>query len=139
MKLSLLFDNKEISIEEMEKSISNSSKFGVFDLSNAFVEGDKKRAVRIIETLKAEGTQPPLVLWALSKEIKNLYTVIEEGNTKSIWGPKFYLDSLSKRAKTLSSAKIKKSLKDVAEIDMAIKGLSNKSPWQSIRDLALDL
>ena len=139
MKLSLLFDNKEISIEEMEKSISNSSKFGVFDLSNAFVEGDKKRAVRIIETLRAEGTQPPLVLWALSKEIKNLYTVIEEGNTKSIWGPKFYLDSLSKRARTLSSAKIKKSLKDVAEIDMAIKGLSNKSPWQSIRDLALDL
>jgi head-tail adaptor len=34
-------------------------------------------------------------------------------------------------------AKITKSLKDIAEIDAAIKGLSDKSPWQSIRDLAL--
>ena len=28
--------------------------------------------VKIIEILKAEGTQPPLVLWALSKEVNNL-------------------------------------------------------------------
>ena len=35
-------------------------------------------------------------------------------------------------------SKIKNSLKDIAEIDAAIKGLSDKSPWQSIRDLALN-
>ena len=45
---------------------------------------------------------------------------------------------LSKRSKSLSSSKIKNSLKDIAEIDAAIKGLSDKSPWQSIRDLALN-
>ena len=138
MKLSLLFPDQEISMENMEKSISNSSKFGIFDLSNSFLEGNKKRTVKIIEMLKAEGTQPPLVLWALSKEVNNLYTVIEEGNTNGIWGPRYYLDLLSKRSKSLSSSKIKNSLKDIAEIDAAIKGLSDKSPWQSIRDLALN-
>tara|TARA_B100000401_G_C52417416_1_gene536484 strand:- start:66 stop:602 length:537 start_codon:yes stop_codon:yes gene_type:complete len=138
MKLSLLFPEQEISMENMEKSISNSSKFGIFDLSNSFLEGNKKRTVKIIEMLKAEGTQPPLVLWALSKEVNNLYTVIEEGNTNGIWGPRYYLDLLSKRSKSLSSSKIKNSLKDIAEIDAAIKGLSDKSPWQSIRDLALN-
>ena len=137
-KLSLLFPEQDISLEHMEKSISNSSKFGIFDLSNSFLEGNKKRTVRIIETLRAEGTQPPLVLWALSKEVSNLYTVMEEGSTKSIWGPRYYLDLLAKRSKKLSPFQIKNSLKEIAEIDAAIKGLSDKSPWQSIRELALN-
>ena len=137
-KLSLLFPEQEISLEHMEKSISNSSKFGIFDLSNSFLEGNKKRTVRIIETLRAEGTQPPLVLWALSKEVSNLYTVMEEGSTKSIWGPRYYLDLLAKRSKKLSPFQVKNSLKEIAEIDAAIKGLSDKSPWQSIRELALN-
>ena len=137
-KLSLLFPEQDISLEHMEKSISNSSKFGIFDLSNSFLEGNKKRTVRIIETLRAEGTQPPLVLWALSKEVSNLYTVMEEGSTKSIWGPRYYLDLLAKRSKKLSPFQVKNSLKEIAEIDAAIKGLSDKSPWQSIRELALN-
>ena len=133
-----LFSEQKITLANMEKSISNSSKFGIFDLSNSFLEGNRKRTVRIIETLRAEGTQPPLVLWALSKEINNLYKVLEQGTTKNIWGPRYYLDLLSKRSSSLSYSKIKDSLKDIAEIDAAIKGLSDKNPWQSIRDLALD-
>ena len=138
MKLSLLFPDQDISLGDMEKSISNSSKFGIFDLSNSFLRGNKQRTVKIIETLRAEGTQPALVLWALSKEINNLYKVLEDGNTKNIWGPRYYLDLLSKRAKEIPNSKIKNSFKDIAEIDASIKGLSDKSPWQSIRKLALD-
>jgi DNA polymerase-3 subunit delta len=137
MKLVLLFPSQDISIEDMEESISNASKFGIFDLSNSLLTGNKQRTVRIIETLKAEGTQPPLILWALSKEINNLYKVIEDGSSKNIWGPRYYLDLLSDKANKMPRAKITKSLKDIAEIDAAIKGLSDKSPWQSIRDLAL--
>ena len=138
MKLALLFPLKRIDLQMMEKSISNASTYGIFDLSNAFISGDKKRTIKIIEVLKSEGTQPPLILWALSKEIYNLYKVIEEGSSKSIWGPRHYLDQLSKRAQKTSRAKIKKSLKDIAEIDTAIKGLSEKNPWHSIRELALN-
>ena len=137
MKLSLLFQNQEISIHDMEKSISDGSKFGIFDLSNVFLEGDKKKTMKIIESLRAEGVQPPLLLWALSKEIYNLFKVVEEGNTKNIWGPRYYLELLSKRANDLPRVKIKTGLKDIAEIDASIKGLSDKSPWQSIRDLAM--
>ena len=139
IKLSLLFDGESISLNKMEKSISNSSRYGIFDLSHAFVEGDKTRMVKIIEILKAEGAQPPLVLWALSKEVNNLYKVLETGSAGDIWGPRYYLDALSKRARKMSLSKIKKSLKEIAEIDSSIKGLSKKSPWQSIRDLVIDL
>ncbi len=138
MKLSLLFPSQIIDFPMMEKSISNSSSYGIFDLSNAFVVGNKKKTIKIIELLKSEGTQPPLILWALSKEIYNLYKVVEEGSSKNIWGPRHYLDLLSQRAKRISRSKIKSALQDIAEIDTAIKGLSKNNPWQSIRELALN-
>ena len=43
MKLSLLFPEQEISMENMEKSISNSSKFGIFDLSTLWRAIKKER------------------------------------------------------------------------------------------------
>jgi len=137
IKLSLLYPNKEIGLEEMKSCISNASKFGIFDLSNAFVSGNKNKTFKIIESLKSEGTQPTLILWALTKEINNLYKVMEDNSTKNIWGPRHYLESLSKRVNQLSKSKIKHSLLEIAEIDSSIKGLSSKNPWQAIRDLAI--
>ena len=137
IKLTLLYPNKEIRLKEMETSISNASKYGIFDLSNAFVSGNKNRTFQIIESLKSEGMQPTLILWALTKEINNLYKVMEDNSTKNIWGPRHYLESLTKRVNQLTKRKIKQSLLEIAEIDASIKGLSSKNPWQAIRDLAI--
>ena len=137
IKLSLLYPDKEIGLEQMETCISNASKFGIFDLSNAFVSGNKNRTFKIIESLKSEGTQPTLILWALTKEIHNLYKVMEDKSTKNIWGPRHYLDTLTKRVNQLSKSKIKQSMLEIAQIDASIKGLSSKNPWQAIRDLAI--
>ena len=137
IKLTLLYPNKEISLKEMETSISNASKYGIFDLSNAFVSGNKNRTFQIIESLKSEGMQPTLILWALTKEIHNLYKVMEDNSTKNIWGPRHYLESLTKRVNQLTKRKIKQSLLEISEIDASIKGLSSKNPWQAIRDLAI--
>ena len=137
IKLTLLYPNIEIGLKEMEDSISNSSKYGIFDLSNAFVSGNKNRTFQIIESLKSEGTQPTLILWALTKEINNLYKVMEDNSTKNIWGPRHYLETLTKRVNQLNKKKLKESLLEIAEIDASIKGLSSKNPWQAIRDLAI--
>ena len=137
IKLSLLYPDKEIGLKEMEACISNASKFGIFDLSNAFVSGNKNRTFKIIESLKSDGTQPTLILWALTKEINNLYKVMEDNSTKNIWGPRHYLETLTRRVNELSKSKIKESILKIAEIDASIKGLSSKNPWQAIRDLAL--
>ena len=137
IKLALLYPNIEIGLKEMEDSISNASKYGIFDLSNAFVSGNKNRTFQIIESLKSEGTQPTLILWALTKEINNLYKVMEDNSTKNIWGPRHYLETLTKRVNQLNKRKLKQSLLEIAEIDASIKGLSSKNPWQAIRDLAI--
>lgn len=137
IKLSLLYPNVDIDIKEMEDSISNASRYGIFDLSSAFISGNKSRTFKIIESLKSEGTQPTLILWALTKEINNLYKVMQDNSTKNIRGPGHYLEALNKRVNKLSKNKIKQSLVEIAEIDASIKGLSSKNPWQAIRDLAI--
>ena len=136
-KLALLYPSQDIGIEEMASSVADSSKFNVFDLSNAFIAGNRKRTATILESLKAEGAPETLVLWSLSREITNLFKVINQGSTQGIWGPRTYLDSLTKSAKLIKKEKVKSALKNIATIDSSIKGQRDQNAWQAIRELIL--
>jgi len=136
-KLTLLYPNQDIGIEEMASSIADSSKFNIFDLSNAFISGNKERTANILESLRAEGAPETLVLWSLSREITNLHKVVNQGSVKGIWGPKHYLDSLENTARRINNRNLKLALKQVAAIDSSIKGQNQQNAWQAIRELTL--
>ena len=136
-KLALLFPNQNIDIKKMASSISDSSKYDIFDLSNAFIAGNKKRTAIVLESLKAEGTHETLILWSLSRELTNLFKVMNHGSAKGIWGPKHYLDSLEKSANQITASHLKQALQQVAKIDASIKGSDHQDSWQAIRELTL--
>ena len=85
-KLSLIYPSADIDLNKMEKSIGNSSRFNLFDFSNAFITRDTRKAVRILESLKMEGTPETLILWALARELNNLLKVIQSGSSNGIYG-----------------------------------------------------
>jgi len=91
-KLSLVYPSEQIDLEKMKKNITDSSRYSIFDFSNAFVSRNTKKAIQVLETLKAEGTPETLIIWALSRELNNLFKVSKTGSTKGIWGPRNYLD-----------------------------------------------
>jgi len=72
-KLQLLYPEGEIGIEQMQASVSDSSRFNIFDLSNAVMQGDSQRIHHILHSLQQEGTAIPLVLWTLSNLSRQLY------------------------------------------------------------------
>ncbi len=39
------------------------------------LKGDASASLRMLHGLRAEGTEPPVVLWALAREIRTLYEV----------------------------------------------------------------
>ena len=80
-KLALLFPDQDIDINQMASSISDSSKYNIFDLSNAFISGNKERTASVLESLKAEGTPETLILWSLSRELTNLFKVIKSSSS----------------------------------------------------------
>ena len=136
-KLALLFPNQNIDIKKMASSISDSSKYDIFDLSNAFIAGNKKRTAIVLESLKAEGTPETLILWSLSRELTNLFKVMNQKSTKGIWGPRHYLSTLEESANKISLSDLKRALQQIAKIDSSIKGGSQQDSWQAIRELTL--
>mgnify|MGYP001129089509 CR=1 FL=1 len=136
-KLSLIYPSQDIDLNKMEKNIANSSRFNIFDFSNAFVTRDTKKAVRILEALKVEGTPETLIIWALARELKNLFKVIQTGSAKGIFGPRHYLETLEKSAKKVSKIRVLKAFKEIALIDASIKGFVKQNPWLGIRELTL--
>ncbi|MCF6190856.1 MAG: DNA polymerase III subunit delta [Cocleimonas sp.] len=76
-KLKLLFANDatEVTIEDKQvlESVSDSSRFSIFDLSNAVMMGDVHRVQHIHHNLKEEGVPVQLMLWTLSDLGRQLY------------------------------------------------------------------
>ena len=136
-KLSLAYPSEQIDLEKMKRNITDSSKYSIFDFSNAFVSRNTAKAIQVLESLKAEGTPETLILWALTRELNNLFKVSKSGSAKGIWGPKNYLNSLEKTSKEISQHKILEAFKNIAFIDSCIKGFSTQNPWLGIRELTL--
>ena len=55
--------------------MADSSRFDVYKLVDAAVSGDTARAVRILDNVKSEGIEAPIVVWALTRELRVLVTL----------------------------------------------------------------
>mgnify|MGYP000105370001 FL=1 len=71
-KLKLLFPDKAINEEDVLESVSDASKYDVFNLCDSCLKGDAKLSIKILNNLRLEGLEVTLALWALSKEIRLL-------------------------------------------------------------------
>lgn len=63
----------EIDEEKVLSVVSDSSRYSIFDLSNAVMAGDTHRVQHIHHNLKEEGTPVTLMLWTLSDLGRQLY------------------------------------------------------------------
>lgn len=72
-KLALLFpQGARVGAAEVAASSAESARYDVFQLGEAVRAADAARALRILSGLHAEGAEPPLVLWALVRELRAL-------------------------------------------------------------------
>nr|PZN75931.1 MAG: DNA polymerase III subunit delta [Pseudomonadota bacterium] len=73
-KLRLLLTTPRAGAEEVLASVADSARFDVFQLGDALVAGDAARAIRVLAGLRAEGVEPVLVLWAVVKALRDLWS-----------------------------------------------------------------
>lgn len=71
-KLSLLQSTAAIDKETIENFLADNARFDIFHLVESALLGNNKRCLRILDHLKAEDTEPPIVLWALTRELRML-------------------------------------------------------------------
>ncbi len=68
----LLTDKTKLDLEDV-MSVGDNSRYDVFKLVDAILEGQSDRAIRILDGLRNEGLEPIIIHWALSRELHSLY------------------------------------------------------------------
>lgn len=145
-KLALLFGPGKIDFEQVRTAVLDVARFDVFNLGESLLEGDVLHLSRMLDGLRGEGVAPPLVLWALTEEIRaigKVVTGIASGKPMSmlwrearIWGNS-HQELMQRNVRRFSFAQVTESLRHAAAIDRMIKGLARGDVWNELLRLAL--
>ncbi len=154
-KLKLLSQGHTIDENAIREAVSDSARYDVFHLADAALEGNVKNSVRIMGALKGEGIEPPIVLWALAREIRLLSYFsrqISKGLSREAalnqsakvigFSPyllKRRLPLINKAISRHSEKTFRAMLVQAGKIDQEIKGINRGDPWSSLLSLILAL
>ncbi|MBS4097289.1 MAG: DNA polymerase III subunit delta [Sulfuricella sp.] len=146
-KLGLLHPPGELTFEQVKEAVLDVSRYDVFNLAEAMLNGESARYARILEGLRGEGVSPVLVLWALAQDIR-LLTKLALGQNRGVplaqgmrearvWDSRQPL--LERALKRLSGGRLVAALKRAAFLDRMIKGLERGDVWDECLQLGLKL
>lgn len=139
-KLFILHGQTRITRAMVEDDVADSARFDVFKLMDALLAGKLNRAIKILHGLHAEGTAAPVVLWAVSREIRTLFNVkseLKSGISQEsafkkyqIWDKRKQL--IQDALRRLGDAQLKRLLACCADTDKQIKGQQAGDEWESL-------
>lgn len=146
-KLKLMAEGGQITVETVQAAVADSARFDVFGLTDAILNGEAAHALRILEGLRGEGVEPPVILWALARELRLLANIslqysqgtpLDKAFSQSkppVWDKRKPL--MSKALQRYSAQRWAQLLLEAQRIDAQIKGQAAGSPWMSLSRLAL--
>ena len=145
-KLALIRTGGEFDEAAVAAAVGQSARFDVFRLTDALLAGDARRALRILNALRTEGVAPPLIAWALAREIGALNAVrlaVSAGTdeqtaflSNGIWPRRQPLVKAALRR--LSAERLSDLLRLAVRVDKASKGAQmTAGPWEEITGLVL--
>ena len=144
-KLHMLHGEGQLELEEVLRAVADSARFDVFDLVDAALAGDPARSTRILRGLREEGVAPPLVAWALIRELRSVTRMagdmargaaIEQIMGKyRVWDKRRGLVSGALRRHP--AAVWQDILRLAASTDRITKGAGAGSPWDALESLTL--
>ena len=144
-KLRLLHGEQTITSELVADTVSDNARYDAFRLVDVALSGDGRGAVRTLRGLRAEAIQPPVLLWALSREVRLLADLKREIaggtpvnaalNQRGVW---------RNRQALVRSAMNRLGGRDLAEMqalsfhaDGASKGFMQGEPWSLLERLVV--
>jgi DNA polymerase-3 subunit delta len=150
-KLALLHPPGELTLAQVTDSVLNVARYDVFQLPLAMLGGDAARVRKMMAGLEAEGEAVPLVLWAVTEELRTLMRVkaqVQAGRPfamaareNRLWGPRERL--VERLLPRLSTTALAHGLARAAGIDRIAKGLrapqADSDAWLELTDLALSI
>jgi DNA polymerase-3 subunit delta len=146
-KLHLLNGPGRVDVEDITAMVADNARYDVYGLVDSALLGDAARCVRILQRLRAEAVAIPVVLWALSREIRSLLgmtAAMAQGDSVGAVLGRYHVWQARKQIvgaalKRLSSADCMAMIRQCAEIDRVCKGRAAGNEWDELLQLTLRL
>jgi DNA polymerase-3 subunit delta len=141
-KLKLLVPAGRVDATAVLEAVASSARYDVFALGEAMVAGDGVRALRILAGLRGEGTEPTLVLWSITRELRNLWVLRRGDDPARRPGPRMSSQQLAAlerarpRAARLPFARLSSR---ALRADRMIKGRLIGDPWDELTLLCAEV
>jgi DNA polymerase-3 subunit delta len=135
-KLALLAPGPAVTADTVLESVADSARFDVFRLSEAVLAGDTTRALRVLAGLRAEGTEPALVLWALTRSLREVWHARGGGKAPPWQRQAAALAQALRRSARMPFPALAAR---AARVDRIVKGRIAGDAWDELVLLAADL
>ena len=142
-RIALLQPGSTLDADAVAALVADNARYDVFELSTAAFLGNAPRALRILDGLRSEGREPPLILWALLNDLRAVSRVLQrEPNDRNIdglfraeqvWGSR--QGPIKVALKRMRRAEIDALLTAAARADRVAKGSLRGEPWVEITGL----
>lgn len=144
-KCQLLYDGNNV--ETLITSISDSARYTVFELVDACLLGEASKAIRILQRLKAEGIEPNIVLWSVTRDIRlcaNIRAQLAKGisadeimKNLKIWTKRQSI--LRQYIRRNNMEMINTHLQQASKLDRLLKGFGDGDAWIEIEKIVMTM
>ena len=142
-RIALLMPGAQLDAGQVAELVADSARYDVFELAAAAFSGQAARALRILAGLRAEGREPPLVLWALLNDLRGLSRVAQRAErerslddvfrSENIWSNR--RGPLQAALRRLARTDIEALLVSAAAADRMAKGSLRGDAWVALEAL----
>ena len=142
-KLKLLELTDVIDESLLESIGTDLAHFDIFNLVDSFLAGNHERSIRILRNLAAEDTEPTLVLWALSRELRTMADILQAQQKGAALSALFSQFRIWDKRQASVRAFLKRNtllrcwelLTQAADIDPILKGAASGNAWDEFERL----
>lgn len=144
-KLRLLLGECAVSVDDVNAAVANSSRYDVYKLADAAVGGDAPRALRILGGVRAEGIDPVVVVWALTRELRVLARLANSVQSGTELGSALQKSGVWRNRQAIVRSCVARHHRDdfyrllklARRADAAAKGQSGEDAWQLATDIVV--
>lgn len=127
--------------------VADNARYSVFSLIDAALLGDARRSIKVINGLRADGSELLQILGAVSAELRRLIAIAHSAQAGHSSADAMRREGVRPNNEKAVTAAVKRHtlvqlqemLRSAREVDMAVKGMSPADPWLTLTQLILRL
>ena len=142
-KLQLYAENNLITVDTVMAAVADSARYNIFGLIDATLEGDTRGALKMLQGLKAEGSQVFSLLPLITRELRTLYACAQQVGdghgidrvlqNQRIWDSRKRITKIA--LKKLSLSTLTELIQLANDIDQSAKGMNKANSWDLFEQL----